>query len=199
VDAASLEAETWVRTSINEIEREMLKPDKDSFKPCRNEYCGNCYLMESNNCPLFSVKNINDIKDPEHFVIKTVDDLRQAWKKIEVNEAENKNLTAKCKAFVKGCQGRISIDKSAMLDFWAKESDEYDAVMTTKLLLSKKVELSTILNHFGISPTNMAKLLKRSKISLTPEEVKSISSKNVKMSFSAYTDKEVEEAGFLNK
>jgi DNA polymerase III subunit epsilon len=199
VPAAAEEAATWIRTSINEIEREMLKPEAEAFQPCRNEFCGNCYLMERNQCPLFSVKNINDIKDPENFAIKTVDDFRQAWKKVEVNKAEIKNLTAKCKAFLKNCQGRISIDQNATVDFWAKEDLEYDALKSAKLLLEKKVDLSVILQHCSMSKTEIAKLLKRSKVGLSQEEVESISVKKIKMEFDAFTSKEIEDAGFLNR
>ena len=199
VEAMANEAEQWIRSSIDEIEREMLKPDNEAFKPERNEYCSSCYLMESNQCPLFNVKNINDIKDPANFVIKNVDDLRQAWKKIEVNKAEVKNLTNKCKEFVRSCQGRISIDSNAVIDFWVKEKVEYDALQTAKLLLKKEADIAVILNYMGISNEELNKLLKKLKIELTEDEIKSISFKKTATTFDAFTKKEVEDAGYLNQ
>lgn len=199
VKAVAADAEQWITTAINEIEREMLKPDKESFQPCRNEYCGNCFLMESNKCPLFSIKHITDIKDPASFVIRNVEDFKTAWKKIETNGAEIKNLTAKCKTFMKNCQGRITVDDKASVDFWAKEDMVFDALKTTKLLLSKKVDLGLVLQHLGLSKTEFEKILKRAKLDLTKEEIASITEKKISMKFDAFTSKEVEDAGFLNK
>jgi len=199
VKSVANDAERWIITAIDEIEREMLKPEKEAFQPRRNEYCGNCFLMESNKCPLFSIKHITDIKDPANFVIKNVEDFKTAWKKIETNNAEVKNLTAKCKAFMKSCQGRITIDDKASVDFWAKEDMVFDALKTTKLLLNKKVDLSLILQHLGLSKTEFEKMIKRSKLSLTKDEIKSITEKKISMKFDAFTPKEVEDAGFLNK
>lgn len=200
VEAAAKDAQVWINTSIAEIEREMLKPEKEAFQPCRNEFCSNCFLMENNTCPLFSIKNINDIKDPANFVIKSIEDFKSAWKKIEVNGAENKNLTAKCKAYMKNCQGRITIDGNAIVDFWAKEDVVYDPLKTTRLILEKnKDALSVILQHCTLSKTELDKLLKRMKIDLKPDEIASISNKKVSMKFDAFTQKEIDEAGFINK
>jgi DNA polymerase-3 subunit epsilon len=199
VKAAADEAETWVRESINEIEVELLKPDKEAFKPCRNEYCSSCFLMESNECPLFSIKNINNIEDPGNFVIKSIDDFKKAWKKIEVNSAQNKNLTAKCKAYMKNCQGRILIDDKAAVDFWVKEDVSYDPVETSKLLVAKGVKIASILDECSLPKTALEKIVKRAKLDLTDEEIVKISKKKSSMKFDAYTEKEIEEAGFLNK
>jgi DNA polymerase III epsilon subunit-like protein len=194
VEQTAKEAEQWINESILEIEREMLK--RDGFQVRRNEFCGNCYLAESNTCPLFNVRNINDITDPSNFVIKSVDDLKRAWKKIETNKMEIKNLTSKCKVFMKSCQGKVSIDGNATLDFWVKEDIEYDALKTAKLLLDKKIDLSMILRNMSISKTDFETLLKGNKLELKPEEITSISRKKLKTEFEAMTN--VEATGYLN-
>ena len=193
------EAKQWIEMSIHEIEKEMLKPDKDSFKPRRNEYCHSCFLANDNKCPLFDVKKINDISDPKSFEVRTMDDLRQAWKKVEVNKMENLNLTKKCKDFVKSCTERAKIDELATLDFWVKENENYKTAETIKKILNKDIKLSQILPFFNITAANMEKLQKRLKIEFTEEEIKEITEIRTKTEFDAFTDKEAESKQFINK
>jgi hypothetical protein len=184
-------AEQWINESINTIEAEMLRPQDQAFLPKRNEFCGSCYLAESNTCPLFNVKYINDITDVANFQVKTLDDLRKAWKKIEVNAAEIKNLTAKAKAFVKQCEGRVMIDETAKLDFWAKKEKKVDLLEAARILLEKGVELAKFLDYASISNTEFEKFLEKNKISLTPEELSKIVEEKTRVEFDALTDKEV--------
>jgi hypothetical protein len=196
IDQLAKEAEAWITESISEIEREILK--KDGFPTRRNQHCSSCFLAESNRCPLFNVKNINDIDDPASFVIKTVDDLRKAWKKIEVNDMENKNLTTKCKQFISECHSKISIDKEAILDFWTEEATVYDPLATTKLFVKKNIPLDVILPYMSMSETAVEKILKKTKIEVSADELKLITEKKVKTKFTALTKDEVEGAGYLN-
>lgn len=198
VKTAAMEAEAWISESIDMIEREMLKPDSEGFKPCRNKYCSSCFLMESNTCPLFAIKLANDISDPANFTIKSIEDFKKAWKKIEVNEAENKGLTSKCKMYLKNCQGRITIDEKASVDFWAKEKITYSPVEVTKMLTNRGVKLTEILNNCSLSATAIEKILKKNKIELSKEDVDKITSKSTEMQFKALTKEEVEMAGYLN-
>lgn len=199
VEQAAKEAELWITESISMIEAEILKPDKEAFQPNRNSFCGTCFLAESNKCPLFNVKDICDITDPCNFIIKNMDDLRKAWKKIEVNQMEIKNLTSKCKSFVKECQGRVSIDKNAILDIWVEEVSEHDALKSVSLLLKKKIDIADILKYLTMPKTILEKILRKAKVELTPEEMASISDKKTRTKFDAFTKEEIEEAGYLNK
>ena len=195
-ESVAKEAQEWVDNSIHEIEQELLKADKDSFKPKRNEYCGSCFLADENKCPLFDVNKINNVEDPQNFNVRTMDDLKRAWKKIEVNKAEVKNLTKKCKTFVESCSERAKIDDEATLDFWVKESRSYRPVDAVKTLLKKKVKLENLLPFFSLSEENLVKLLKKNKVELTEDELKSISGMKSRGTFDAFTEKEAKKNDF---
>lgn len=188
------EAIVWIEETIREIEREVMKPD--GFQPRRNQYCGSCFLANMNACPLFSRKHINDVNDPFSFQIKSMDDLRLAWKKIEVNRAEIVNLTSKCKEFTLQSKGRVSIDQRATLDFWVKEDRKIKPVEATKKLLDMGVKLETILDCCSISKENFEKILKRSKKDMTDDEIRLISETKRTTKFDALVPEETSE--YLN-
>lgn len=188
------EAIAWIEETIREIEREVLK--KDGFQPRRNQYCGSCFLANMNACPLFSVKHINDIKDPFSFNVRNNDDLRMAWKKIEVNKAEIVNLTSKCKAFVLESKGRISIDQRATLDFWVKEERKIKPVKAAEKFLQMGISIKNILDACSISKENLEKLLKKSKKELTEKELEDISETKRSTKFDALVPEDTDE--YLN-
>ena len=191
------EADIWISETVKQIETELLDP-ANSFKPNRNKFCGSCYLAESNECPLFSVKHINDIKDPANFEVNTMQSLAQAWKAIEVKEMEIANLTKKCKAFVKRATGRVSIDGKAQLDFWAQKTVSIDSVKAAKLLIDKGLKIADVLYACNLTETKLEGLLEKKGIELTKKEKDSIAEEGVKNTFDAYTPEQAKEKECLN-
>ena len=191
------EAEVWLNGVISQIETEILKTEK-SFQPRRNEFCGNCYLAECNTCPLFSVKHTNDIKDPEHFEVNTMQALTQAWKAIEVKGMEIANLTKKCKAFVKQATGRVSIDGEAQLDFWTQKTRSIDSVKAAKILIDKGVKIADVLYACNLTDKSLEALMEKKGIELSDDEKAIISKEGIKTSFDAYTPLQAKEKECIN-
>jgi DNA polymerase III epsilon subunit-like protein len=188
----------WINSSIQEIEKEMLKTDGTSFNPTRNEYCHTCFLGEEGVCPLFNKQISGKLDDPFACAVSTIEECRAAWKRIETNTAENTRLTSLCKSFVKKCEDPIKIDENAKLDFWAKKYREYDTRNTVLLLLNKKFEMTDFINYFGISASNLSTFLEEKGVVLTQEELNSISREKTKMMFDAFTSDEAKGKGFIN-
>jgi hypothetical protein len=67
-----------------------------------------------------------------------------------------------------------------------------------KLLLKKGVGIKTAIPYFGISPTNVDKLVCKNKIDLTTEETKLISKTKIKHKFEACTEEEAKGNGYIN-
>ena len=195
-DAKSVadEAESWLRASINDIEK--VISSNEGFPPHRNENCSSCYFFEQTICPLFNVKFQTDISNPTTFQVINDDTLRVAWKSVEVKRAEIKALTSKCKEYVSEKATTAKIDDRAILDFWAKQEREYNAKALTTLLVNKKVELKAILDYLSMTKTNFEKMCEKLGIELTPAELESVSKKKVKTEFDALT--EVESKDCLN-
>ena len=190
-------AEKWVNSSIQEIEKEMLKIDGTAFQPRRNEYCGYCHIGEDGKCPLFNKQFINNIDDPYSFSVNDIDDCRDAWKRIEANQSENKRLVKLCKKFVKDCTDKITIDENAILDFYVSEGRNYDASKAATLMLKKKIDIRELMQFFSITEKAMKELLEYKKIELTDEELNIISKVKRKAEFKALTEKE-SEGKYLN-
>jgi len=188
----------WIRTSIQDIEKEMLKTDGTSFSPIRNEYCHACFLSEDGICPLFNKKFVGSIDDPMGYVVDTVDKCREAWKRIEANKAEITRLAKQCKSFVKSCDAKIQIDEHATLDFWVEKTRTYDPIAAITLLKSKGVDGKYAMKFCSLPKSDFEKLLQLKQIELTPEEIESISSTSTKSSFDALTAEEATNKGFLN-
>lgn len=198
VKSVADEALSWVMDSIKQIESEMLKVDGNAFEPQRNEYCHTCFLGEEGRCPLFDKRFINNINDVDRFKVTDIEDCQTAWKRVEVNKAENKRLTNQCKTFVNGCSDAIKIDTHATLDYYVEEKRNYLSVAAMKLLLMKKVPIDLIIKYFSITEKSFDDLLEKSKVELTDEELGSISKVKKRTTFDAFTVKEAKGKNFLN-
>ena len=192
------ETEKWINESIQNIEKEMLKTDGTAFSPIRNEYCHTCHLAEDGKCPLFNRQMINNIDNPYEFVISTVEDCKNAWKRIEVNKAENSRLLKLCKAFAKKCDDPITIDKTAKLDFYVDEKIECNAEEAVKTLLRRGVNIEYIIKFLGITPSSLASLCLNKGIELNEEEANTICRKTRKTTFDAFTEDAAKNKKFLN-
>ena len=197
VKAVAESAQQWIDSSIEMIEKEMLKTD-DAFEPKRNEFCHTCYLAEESKCPLFNKQFINNIDDPHQFFIKDIEDCQTAWKRVEANKAENTRLINLCKTFVNKCTNEIKIDEHATLDYYAIEYRDFFSLATMKKLLEKGVKIDTIIKKFGITETKINELLEENKIEFTEEELNSISKINRKTKFEACTRKEAKNKRYIN-
>ena len=198
VEQMAKEANQWIYDSIMDIEQELAKDSNNAFKPRRNEYCNCCYLAEGNICPLYNRKHINNIENIETFQIQSSQDCVTAWKRIEVNKNEIKNLTEKCKTYIKANNLSVTIDETAKLDFYPKKVKEYDVEKVVPLLLAKGLKLKDMLYYLGISPTNIEKLLTKNKLELTEEETNQISHLKIRNEFDAYTEEEAKSNDCLN-
>lgn len=197
IKAVADAAQQWIDNSIQMIEKEILKTE-NAFEPQRNEYCHTCHLAVESLCPLFSKQFINNIDDPLQFQIKDLEDCQTAWKRFEANKAENLRLMQLCKNFANGCSSEISIDKHAVLDYYASENREFYSLKTMKKLLEKGIKIDTIIKKFGITETKMNELMEDNKIEFTDEELGSISKIKRKTKFEACTRKEAKGKGYIN-
>lgn len=188
----------WINESIQNIEIEMLKTDGTAFPPRRNEYCHVCYLAEDGKCPLFNKQFINNIDNPFDFVVSTIEDCNDAWKRIEVNKAENSRLLSQCKAFAKTCSDPIIIDKTAKLDFYVEEKIECNAEEAVKAMLRRGVDINYIIKFLGITPSSLAVLCENKKIELTEEEANTICKRKRTSVFNAFTEEAAKNKKFLN-
>ena len=181
-----------------EIETEMVRDDGKAFPPIRNEYCHSCHIGGDGKCPLFNKSLINQIDDPFNFVIDNAEDCVKAWKRIEVNKAENARLTRLCKSFVEKSEGSIIIDQNAILDFYTSKKIDYDTVKTVTLLLKKGMPIESILSFMSFPPSQVDKFLEYKEIKLTDEEIGDISEEKTRTEFDAFTADEVKSKNFLN-
>jgi hypothetical protein len=188
----------WINSSIQDVEKEMLKTDGTAFQPIRNEYCHACFLGEDGKCPLFNKQISGKLDDPFACSVSTVDECIAAWKRIETNKAENSRLTSMCKSFLKLCSDPIIIDKKAKLDFYISKHREFDSKKTTLLLLNKNLDMSKFINNYSITPSELAKVLEDNDIKLTDQELDSISIIKSKSTFDAFTEEESKGKGFIN-
>lgn len=193
-------AKAWISASIEDIER-ALATGEAAFTPSRNKFCSSCNFCDDNTCPLFNVKNINDISKPADFVIKSPEDLAKAYKKIEVNKSEVKALTKKCKEYLETHHKTILIDDKAILDYWIKEGKEYDALAVAKLLTEKEVPLSNFLGYFSLpqkSWEGILKMLNKRGVSIDEKEIESVTTATKRTTFDAFTREEAEADGYIN-
>jgi len=188
----------WINSSIQNIEKEMLKTDGTSFQPTRNEYCHTCFLGEDGACPLFNKQISGNLDNPLSFSISTIDECRIAWKRIETNNAENSRLTKLCKLFVKQCEDPIKIDENAKLDFWMTKYREYDCKQTILFLLEKGFDVADFINYFNISGSGLKEFVEDKGVELTAEEIDKISVEKSKFMFDAFTPSEAKGKGFIN-
>lgn len=188
----------WINSSIQNIEKEILKTDGTAFRPVRNEYCHSCFLGEEGMCPLFNKMISGRLDDPFACSVSTMEECRAAWKRIETNKAENERLSKLCKSFVKECSDPISIDINAKLDFYLSKHREFDPTKTTLLLLKKNVDMNDFIRNYSISASELQKVLDNKNIKLTEEELNSISVLKSKSTFDAFTVDEAKAKGFIN-
>lgn len=200
LDAVSAKALAWIDESIIAIEK-MLLEGESAFKPERNQFCGSCQFCDNGECPLFNIKHVNDIKDPAKFEIKSLDDFRTAYKKMEVNKAENSALTKKCKAYLEHCQSAIVIDEKAMVDMWVKEDKEFDVEETVKLLLTKGMKLGDFIKHLSLTKSaweKIDKLAQKMNVAIEDEELARVTKPTRRTEFKALTQEELEDDGYIN-
>ena len=198
IEASIKETIEWINESIQNIEKEMLKTDGTAFAPKRNEYCHTCHLGEDGKCPLFNKQMINNIDNPFEFVVSTIEDCRDAWKRIEVNKAENSRLLKQCKSFVKQCSNPIKIDETAKLDFYIDEKIECNAEEAVKAILRRGVDINYIVKFLGMTPSSLAALCTSKNIELTTEEANIICKKKKNTTFDAFTEDAAKNKKFLN-
>jgi hypothetical protein len=180
-------ATNWIYSSIQNIEKEMIKTDGTAFQPIRNEYCHTCFLGEDGMCPLFNKQISGKLDDPF-----------ACWKRIETNKAENERLSKLCKSFIKQCSDPVIIDKKAKLDFYLSKHRDFDVKKTTLLLLNKKIDMADFIRHYSITPAEIQKIFDDKKIVLTQEELDSISTLKSKQTFDAFTNEEAKAKNFIN-
>jgi len=197
IDGYADKALRWILDSIQEIEKEMLKTD-GAFAPIRNEYCHSCHIGGDGKCPLFNKAFINDIGDPFNFIIDSIDDCVNAWKRIEANKSENQRLTKLCKAFVKNCETSIKIDGNAILDFYTKNTLSFNPIKTVQLFLRKGAPIEEILSFMSFPTSQVEKFIEFKNLKLTEEEISSISEQTTKTEFDAFTPEEAKSKNFLN-
>jgi hypothetical protein len=189
----------WINSSIQSIEKEMLKMDGTAFIPKRNEYCHSCFLGEDGLCPLFNKTISGKLDDPFACSVTSMDECRAAWKRIETNKAETTRLAKLCKSFTEQCEDPVKIDGNAILDFYLTRYREYDVTKTLNLLLgAKKIDIMDIVKYLNISPTEFKNLVEDKGISVTTEELNSISVVKSKTTFDAFTPEEAKGKGFIN-
>lgn len=188
----------WIADSVQDIEKEMLKTDGSAFAPTRNEYCHTCHIGGDGRCPLFNKNLVNNIEDPFNFIVDNIDDCARAWKRVEVNKAENNRLTKLCKSFVENCESSIVIDKNAILDFYTSKTREFDPVKAVKLLLKKGMSIDHILSFMSFPPSQFDKFLEYRELKLTDEEIAEISDEKSRTEFIACTEEQVKSKGYIN-
>jgi len=198
IDQCCKDAKEWIDSSIQKIEREMLITDGTAFKPIRNQHCGSCHIGNDSVCPLFNKQLMGDIGSVDEFAVNSKETCVKAWKRIEANKAENSKLLRLCKAFIENCEDRIVIDGTAALDFYTEEKRVYFQVGLTQMLLEKGVDIKDILHFASFSESSIDELLTSKEVKLSPEELERISKVRQKKTFDAFTQKEIEEKGFLN-
>jgi len=192
------EALQWIHDSIRLIESEMLKTGGNAFEPERNEFCHTCFLGDEGRCPLFDKRFINNIDDPERFVVTDIEDCQMAWKRVEANKAENKRLTNQCKVFINGCADPVHIDVHAKLDYYIKEHREYFPLKSMQFLLKKGLKVEDFINFFSLTDASMKALIEKKKLEFNEDELDSISKKKTKSQFDAFTEKEAKNGNYLN-
>jgi DNA polymerase III epsilon subunit-like protein len=191
-------ATNWIYSSIQNIEKEMIKTDGTAFQPIRNEYCHTCFLGEDGMCPLFNKQISGKLDDPFACSVSTIQECMAAWKRIETNKAENERLSKLCKSFIKQCSDPVIIDKKAKLDFYLSKHRDFDVKKTTLLLLNKKIDMADFIRHYSITPAEIQKIFDDKKIVLTQEELDSISTLKSKQTFDAFTNEEAKAKNFIN-
>jgi len=192
VQAVVDEALKYLRDSVTDIEKEMLKTDGSAFEPVRNEFCHTCYLGEDGICPLFNKQFVGLIDNASTYVITDVDTCKKAWKRIEANKAENTRLLKMCKTFVEGCDSTIVIDDKAILDFYTKTDNQFDTLQTAILLRSKGLTLNHIIGHLSIAEKEFTKLCAINKITISDEEKKKICFPKISTKFQALTKEQID-------
>lgn len=188
----------WINDAIQEIEREMLKTDGSAFAPIRNEYCHTCHIGGDGVCPLFNKQMINQIEDPFSFMVESMDECVDAWKRVEANKAENSRLTKMCKSFVEQCESSVRIDENAILDFYTFQTRSYDPVKAVQLFLKKGVPIEHILSFMSFPPSQVEKFMEYREIKLEDEEIENISDIKKKTEFAAMTPKQAQSKGAIN-
>ncbi len=188
----------WINESIQDIEKEMLKTDGSAFAPVRNEYCHTCHIGGDGLCPLFNKNMINKIDDPFSFVIESMSECVDAWKRVEANKSESSRLTKMCKSFVEQCDQSVIIDKHAILDFYTFKKKDYDPVKTVQLFLKKGIPIEQILSFMSFPPSQVEKFIEYREVNLTEEEIESVSSESTKTEFSAMTLEQAKSKGAIN-
>lgn len=200
IEQVAKDAKEWIENNVKKIENAIVKNNKESFAPKRNEYCATCFIAEEGSCPLFSKKHINDINDIEKFSVTDIEDCHTAWKRIEVNKVEIKNLAKKCKAFLKGCSTKVKIDELAVLDFWSSESRSFFSRKAYDLFIKKGLKPEDFVRYFNLTAANFEHMIENTKdLELSMEELEEISVIKIKQELNALTKEEVEKGDYINK
>ena len=189
----AMDVEKWIMDNVSNIENEMMKKDGESFKPIRNEYCGNCFLGEDGKCPLFNKQIVGKIDDPMNFIVNDAESCRNAWKRVEANKAENSRLTKLCKAFIESTEEVVTIDDNAKLGFFATETRGFKTVETMKFFLERNIPIDKILSYFSAPSSKVNKAFEVFKLVPTIEELDQMSSVDVTQKFEALTKEEAED------
>lgn len=189
---------SWIESSVQDIEQEMLKTDGTAFPATRNEFCHSCYLGEDGKCPLFDKRLINNIDDPYNFIVNDIEDCQAAWKRVEVNKSEISRLSKQCKEFVKSCEIPVVIDDKAILDFHTKETSKFITENAVKFLLKKGVDIEYILKYMSFPESGFNKLVAKKHIDISKEDMSKICVKGIKSQFDALTEEEKKSGGFIN-
>jgi len=191
------EARLWIESVVQSIETEMTKVDELSFKPNRNEYCGDCQIAEDGLCPLFDKRTINSIDDPVNFIVNDIDNCVTAWKRIEVNKLENTRLLKQCKNFMDGCSSPVVVDENAKLGYYIKQKLDIDTTEAVKVLLSKGVDIKYILQFCSLTEDNFMKIMSKKGVEISEQEMDVIAKKTTRSEFKALTEDEYVEGGYL--
>lgn len=191
------EAEKWIDDSVKIIESELTKAPGKAFEPCRNEHCHTCDFGGDGRCPLFNKDMINNIGDPFNFMIRSVEDCVDAWKRVEANKAESNRLTSMCKDFTQEVQTPVFVDEKAKLSNYPYNEKKIEVRLLTELLISKGYDLSQIIEYFSVSKTSLQKMIKKLDIDITEEEMEDVSYNKLKHTFKALTNEEVDNGGYM--
>lgn len=196
IDRAILNAKDWIINSVALIEGAAKDKNHSAFNPIRNNWCDTCYILSDGKCPLFARASTNDIGSPFEFVVNTTSACVDAWKRAEVLEIERKALIKKVKGYIEATSSPIIIDNTAKLNIYTKKGFVINPAKFASLMVSKGYKLSDFIQSFSMTKENFDKFISKFKVSITQDEIDSISFEKSKTSLEALTQKEME--GFEN-
>jgi DNA polymerase III epsilon subunit-like protein len=196
------DAQKWVENSVALIEAELVKEPSEAFRPTRNEHCHACSLNAALVCPLFNKLKNNDIEDVQNYSVSDVYSTKQAWKRIEANNAENSLLTKQIKKYLEASDETVMIDETAELSYYSSISKEIDV---EKLLVylgrqkEKGVEMDRgfLFRNLTLSKTGYEKFCAKHKLKISPEDEAGFTTLKVKNTLNAFTEKEAEDKDMI--